>query len=78
MRYEWNNYENYWLTDANVAYKMKHKHERSIKTTGTATTTKFIICFTYEKSIKTSGNMDHKTPISFNLRKHVGKHCNGP
>ena len=30
------------------------------------------------QEIAQSGNMDYKTPISFNLRKSVEKHCNGP
>ena len=28
--------------------------------------------------ITQSGNMGLKTPISFNLRKYVEKHCSGP
>ena len=30
------------------------------------------------QEITWSGNVDRKTPISFNLRKYVEKHCDGP
>ena len=39
-----------------------------------------MVNFVIETSVvdHSNGNMGGKTPISFNLRKYVEKHCNGP